>query len=316
MEIKEKMLVTSSPHMRSETTVSREMLDVIIALVPAGLAGVYFFGIRALFIMAASVITCVLAEIAANKVMKRKSTITDLSAVVTGLLLAYNVPVTMPIWQIVLGALFAIVVAKQFFGGIGQNIVNPALAARAFLMASWTSSMTNFVAPGGGVNAISAATVLSGGDKPALFDMFIGNMGGCIGEVSTLAIIIGGIYLIARKVIDFKIPVIYILTTAVLLVVFNKSADGLLEQLLSGGLFLGAFFMATDYVTIPVTPNGRIIFALGCGILTAIIRVFGGYPEGVSYAILLMNLMVPLIESKTKPKVFGVTLPKKGAKNE
>ncbi|MDO4673151.1 MAG: RnfABCDGE type electron transport complex subunit D, partial [Porphyromonadaceae bacterium] len=163
---------------------------------------------------------------------------------------------------------------------------------------------------------IAQATPLSGGVQPSLMDMFIGNMGGCIGEVSSLAIILGGIYLIIRKVIDPKIPLVYIATTAVLLVVFNKSVDGILEQLLSGGLMLGAFFMATDYVTIPVTPNGKVIFALGCGLLTAIIRVFGGYPEGVSYAILLMNLTVPLIEDLTKPKVFGVDYSKKEGKNE
>lgn len=315
MEYKEKLLVTSSPHMRSDRTVSKEMLDVIIALIPTGIAGAYFFKGRALIIMATCIISCVLAEFLCNKAMKRESTIGDLSAVVTGLLLSYNVTVTMPIWQMVLGSFFAIVVAKQFFGGIGQNIVNPALAARAFLMASWSSSMTYFVAPGG-VSAIASATPLSGGKQPALMDMFIGNMGGCIGEVSTLAIILGGIYLIYRKVIDPKVPLIYIATIAILLVVFNKSANNLLEQLLSGGLFLGAFFMATDYVTIPVTPKGRVIFAVGCGFLTAIIRVFGGYPEGVSYAILLMNLTVPLIEEKIRPKVFGVDYSKKEGKDE
>lgn len=315
MELKDKLLVTSSPHMRSDRTISKEMLDVIIALIPTGLVGAYYFGLKALIIIATCVISCVVAEILCNKAMKRQSTIKDLSAVVTGILLAYNVTVTMPIWQMVLGSFFAIVVAKQFFGGIGQNIVNPALAARAFLMASWSKTMTYYVAPGN-VSAVASATPLSGGKQPALIDMFIGNMGGCIGEVSTLAIIIGGIYLIYRKVIDAKVPLIYILTTAVLLVAFNKSIDGILEQLLSGGLFLGAFFMATDYVTIPVTPNGRIIFAVGCGFLTAIIRVFGGYPEGVSYAILLMNLTVPLIEEKTIPKVFGVDYSKKEAKNE
>lgn len=315
MELQDKLLVTSSPHMRSERTVSKEMLDVIIALIPTGLAGVYFFGLRALLIIGVCIVSSVLAEILCNKAMKRESTIEDLSAVVTGLLLAYNVPSTMPIWQMVIGSFFAIVVAKQFFGGIGQNIVNPALAGRAFLMASWSGSMSYFTAPGN-VSAIAAATPMSGGDKPALMDMFLGNMGGCIGEVSTLAIILGGIYLIYRKVIDPKVPLIYIATTAILLAIFNKSANGLLEQLLSGGLFLGAFFMATDYVTIPVTPKGRVIFAIGCGLLTAIIRVFGGYPEGVSYAILLMNLTVPLIEEKTQPKVFGVDYSEKEGENE
>ena len=283
MEAK-KLLVSSSPHMRSERTVTKEMLDVIIALIPTGLAGVYFFGMKALVLMIASVASCVIAEFISNKVMKRQSSINDLSAIVTGLLLAYNIPVTMPVWQTVIGAVFAIVICKQFFGGIGQNIVNPALGARA------------------------------GGEKPALLDMFIGNMGGCIGEVSTLAILIGAAYLIIRKVISIRIPAVYILTTAILLMVFNKSVDGIIEQLLSGGLMLGAFFMATDYTTSPVTKKGEIIFAFGCGLITSLIRVFGGYPEGVSYSILLMNLLVPLIDSKTMPKVFGVA--SKGAKDE
>ena len=312
MEAK-KLLVSSSPHMRSERTVTKEMLDVIIALIPTGLVGVYYFGTKALALIIASVLSCIIAEFISNKVMKRDTSINDLSAVVTGLLLAYNIPVTMPIWQTVIGTAFAIVICKQFFGGIGQNIVNPALGARAFLLASWSKNMSNYVAPGK-VSAVSAATVLSGGDKPALLDMFIGNMGGCIGEVSTLAILIGAAYLVIRKVISLRIPVVYILTTAVLLMIFNKSVDGILEQLLSGGLMLGAFFMATDYTTSPVTKKGEIIFAFGCGLITSLIRVFGGYPEGVSYSILLMNLLVPLIDSKTMPKVFGVS--NKGAKDE
>ena len=312
MEAK-KLLVSSSPHMRSERTVTKEMLDVIIALIPTGLAGIYFFGMKALILMIASVASCVIAEFISNKVMKRQSSINDLSAIVTGLLLAYNIPVTMPVWQTVIGSAFAIVICKQFFGGIGQNIVNPALGARAFLLASWSKNMSNYVAPGK-VSAVSAATVLSGGQKPALLDMFIGNMGGCIGEVSTIAILIGAAYLVIRKVISLRIPAVYILTTAILLMVFNKSIDGIIEQLLSGGLMLGAFFMATDYTTSPVTKKGEIIFAFGCGLITSLIRVFGGYPEGVSYSILLMNLLVPLIDSKTMPKVFGVA--SKGAKDE
>ena len=313
MEAKNKLLVSSSPHMRSERTVTKEMLDVIIALIPTGLSGVYFFGIKALALILTSVISCIIAEIISNKFMKRQSTIKDLSAIVTGLLLAYNIPVTMPIWQTVIGAVFAIVICKQFFGGIGQNIVNPALGARAFLLASWSKNMSNYVLPGK-VSAVSAATVLSGGEKPALIDMFMGNMGGCIGEVSTIAILIGATYLVFRKVISLRIPLVYILTTAILLIIFNKSFDGIIEQLLSGGLMLGAFFMATDYTTSPVTKKGEIVFAFGCGLITSLIRVFGGYPEGVSYSILLMNLLVPLIDSRTMPKVFGVA--KKGAKNE
>ena len=200
----------------------------------------------------------------------------------------------------------------MFASGVGRN-GNQTLGARAFLLASWSKNMSNYVAPGK-VSAVSAATVLSGGQKPALLDMFIGNMGGCIGEVSTIALLIGAAYLVFRKVISLRIPAVYILTTAILLMVFNKSVDGILEQLLSGGLMLGAFFMATDYTTSPVTKKGEIIFAFGCGLITSLIRVFGGYPEGVSYSILLMNLLVPLIDSKTMPKVFGVA--NKGAKDE
>lgn len=318
--MEEKLLVTSSPHFRSERTVRKEMGDVIIALLPTFLVGVYFFGIRALLLTAISVLSCVIFEFITNKMMKREVTITDLSAVVTGMLLAFNIPVSLPIWQLVLGAFFAIVVCKQIFGGLGQNIVNPALGARAFLLASWPKAMSNFTLPTPKsmdiqASATTSATVLSGGNVPSLWDMFIGNMPGCIGEVSALALLIGAIYLLLRKVINLRIPLAYILTASVLLVLFKKDLNQLPVQLLSGGLMLGAFFMATDYTTTPVTPRGEIIFGVGCGILTAIIRVFGGYPEGVSYSILLMNLCVPLIEKFTKPNVFGVKKVRKEVKN-
>ncbi|MDO4595140.1 MAG: RnfABCDGE type electron transport complex subunit D [Tissierellia bacterium] len=320
MENTQKLLVTSSPHFRSERTVRKEMLDVIIALIPSLIAGTYFFGLRALLLTIISVLSCVIFEFISTKVMKRKTTIGDLSAIVTGILLAFNIPVSLPIWQLILGSFFAIVVCKQLFGGLGQNIVNPALGARAFLLASWPSSMSNFVAPTPGsfdiqASATTSATVLSGGNYPSLLDMFLGNMGGCIGEVSALALLIGAAYLLIRKVINLRIPLCYILTAAILLTIFKQDISQTLPQILSGGLILGAFFMATDYTTTPVTPKGEILFAIGCGILTSVFRVFGGYPEGVSYSILLMNLCVPLIEKVTKPDVFGVAK-KKEAKNE
>ncbi len=231
----------------------------------------------------------------------------------------------MPVWQIVIGAMFAIVVAKMFFGGIGQNIVNPALAARAFLMASWSETMTSFVPPQRvatlktvkDVSMVSGATPLSDPNSFSTMDLFLGNIPGCLGEVSALAILIGACYLIVRKVIHVRIPLTYILTATVLLGIFGP--DGFaasLRNILSGGLLLGAFFMATDYTTTPMTIKGQYVFAIGAGILTAIIRVWGGYPEGVSYSILLMNLVVPIIEAHTRPKTFGKVEAKKGKENE
>lgn len=324
------LLVTASPHVRSKNTVSRDMLDVIIALIPAGLVGVYFFGYRALVLILASVITCVLAETVFNKAVKKENTVKDLSAVVTGLLLAYNVPFTLPVWQLVIGAMFAIIVCKMFFGGIGQNIVNPALAARAFLMASWSDTMTKFVPANrvatlktvSDVSMVTQATPLSSPETYNMMDLFLGNIPGCIGEISTLALLIGACYLLIRKVIHIRIPGTYIVATVVFLAIFGAifkvevSADYLLRNILSGGLILGAFFMATDYTTAPMTIKGQYVFACGCGLLTAIIRVKGGYPEGVSYSILLMNLLVPVIEEHTRARIFGKPKVKKGAKNE
>ncbi|WP_306484100.1 RnfABCDGE type electron transport complex subunit D [Anaerococcus sp.] len=325
MENTKQLLVTASPHVRSNRTVKKDMLDVIIALIPAGIASVYYFGYRALILILASVLTCVLSEYIFNKVTKRNQSIKDLSAVVTGILLAYNVPFTLPVWQMVIGAMFAIIVAKMFFGGIGQNIVNPALAARAFLMASWSETMTNFVPPQRvatlktvkDVSMVSGATPLSDPASFSAMDLFLGNIPGCLGEVSALAILIGACYLIVRKVIHVRIPLTYILTATVLLGIFG--ADGFaasLRNILSGGLLLGAFFMATDYTTTPMTIKGQYVFAIGAGILTAIIRVWGGYPEGVSYSILLMNLVVPIIEAHTRSKTFGKVEAKKGKENE
>lgn len=324
MENTKKLLVTASPHVRSNRTVKKDMLDVIIALIPAGIASVYFFGYRALVLILASVLTCVLSEYIFNKVTKRKQSIKDLSAVVTGLLLAYNVPFTLPVWQMVIGAMFAIIVAKMFFGGIGQNIVNPALAARAFLMASWSSTMTQFVPPHRvatlksvkDVSMLTGATPLMDPKSYSTMDLFLGNIPGCLGEVSSLAILIGACYLLVRKVIHIRIPLTYILTSVVLIGIFGEGFQNSLTTVLSGGMLLGAFFMATDYTTTPVTIKGQYVFAIGAGILTAVIRVFGGYPEGVSYSILLMNLVVPIIEAYTKPKTFGKSKAKKGVDNE
>lgn len=306
----EALIVSSSPHLRSNETVQKTMLDVIIAMVPAMIASVYFFGFRAASVILTGVISAVVAEWISEKLMKRENTISDLSAVVTGILLAFNVPANMPLYMVAFGSIFAIVVVKQLFGGLGNNFVNPALAGRAVLMASWTKEIANnFITPG--VDAVATSTPLQTGEMLPLWDMFIGKMPGCLGEVSALALIIGGIYLIARRVISWRIPVIYIGTTAVLLAAFGYS-NVVLEQLCAGGLMLGAFFMATDYTTSPISPKGQVVFAIGCGLMTALIRAYGGYPEGVSYSILLMNIATPLIERYTQPKVFGTQ--KKGAK--
>lgn len=326
MENNKQLLVTASPHIRSKRTVANDMLDVIIALIPAGAVSVYYFGYRALVLILASVITCVLAETIFNKCLKKENTIKDLSAVVTGILLAYNVPFTLPVWQLVIGAIFAIIICKMLYGGIGQNIVNPALGARAFLMASWSSTMTNFVPTErvatlktiSDVSMVSAATPLSDPKAYTIMDLFIGHVPGCLGEISAVALLIGACYLLFRKVIHIRIPLAFILTTTIMLAIFGEKVDMdyILKNILSGGLILGAFFMATDYTTAPITPKGQIVFGIGCGFITAVIRLWGGYPEGVSYSILLMNLLVPVIEKHTRDRIFGKAKAKKGAKNE
>ena len=296
------LVVSATPHIRSSITNSKIMLDVIIALIPALIAGVYFFGIRALLMVLISVGTAVLSEYVFQKITKRPITVMDFSAVVTGILLAFNVPSSLPYYMIIFGSIFAIIVVKQLFGGLGSNFMNPALAARAALMASWPKEMASFVAPG--PDAVTIATPLSGGEV-SLMDAFIGNMPGTIGEVSAICLLIGAAYLIIRKIINIRIPLVYILSTALFLLLFGTPANELLNQVLYGGLLLGALFMATDYVTAPVSKNGQIIFALGCGLITAAIRVFGALPEGVSYSILVMNVASPLIEKLTTPKVYG-----------
>ena len=319
----EMLTVSPSPHIKSPDTTATVMFDVILALIPAFIWGTYVFGIRALAVMAVSVIACVGFEAAAQFLLHRPVTIRDLSAVVTGLLLAMNLPVSIPLWMPVIGAFFAIVVVKQLFGGIGKNFVNPALAARVFLF-SWASEMTAFSADGERVT--SFAPVLAEGDIVAsatplaslktgtipsetIFDMFLGNHAGCIGEVSSLLLLAGGIFLLVQRVITWHIPVAYIGTVAALTFLFPQydgmPVEFMLYELLAGGLMLGAFFMATDYATSPVTPAGRLIFGVGCGLITVLIRFFGTYPEGVSFSILVMNLLVWYIDKATMPRRFG-----------
>ncbi len=319
-----KLVVSASPHLRTKDTTTGIMLDVIIALIPALIAAVAIFGPRVLAVTATTVITAVLSEFVARKVMKRHNTIGDLSAVVTGLILAFNLPVSIPLWMAAIGSFFAIVVIKQFFGGIGQNFANPAIAARIILLISFGQAMGNWTAPlSWKTDAVSTATPLAiiGGESaealPSLLDMFLGIRGGCIGETCSLALIVGGIYLIAKKVISPKIPLAYIGTVAVIMLIAGKfDLEFLAYQLMGGGLLLGAFFMATDYSTSPIKSNAKIVFGIGCGLLTCVIRLFASLPEGVSFAILIMNLLVPHIETIMAPKPFGTVKEKKSKGKE
>lgn len=310
VEINEKNLpkldIYAYPYIKDNVTTAKLMLDVIIALIPAIIGSVYFFGMNALFLVAISVVSCVGFEYLMQTVMKKRIQIGDLSAVVTGILLAMNIPAGAPLWLPIFGAFFAIVIIKESFGGIGFNFINPALGARAMLMASWGSEMTAYISP----DSLSGATPLQvikagNGMLPSIADMAMGNIGGVLGETSAILLLIGGLYLIIKKVIDWKIPVLYIVTTGILLPLFGVNFELIPYELLGGGLFLGAFFMATDYTTTPDTQLGGMIFAVGCGLITALIRVFGSYPEGVSYAILIMNVFTPVIDKHIQPKVFG-----------
>lgn len=308
-----KLIVSSSPHLRSGATTQKIMLDVIIALIPAAVASCILFGWKALMLIAVCVFSCVLCEYICRKVMKRSNTVGDLSAVVTGLLLAFNLPANLNPLMAVFGSIVAIVVVKQMFGGIGQNFVNPALTARIVLMGSFPASMSgsNWLIPfwyKASSDAITSATPLGlmaegkTEQLPTYLNMFLGAHGGCLGETCALALLLGGVYLVLRKVISPVIPLCYIGTVALFSLILGRDV---LFDLLSGGLFLGAIFMATDYTTSPIHFKGRIVFAVGCGILTMLIRVYGSLPEGVSYSIMLMNIMVPLIERATQPKPFG-----------
>ena len=308
----EKLIVSSSPHILDNDTTRNIMLDVIIALLPATVAALYYFKTNAAIIILLSVLSAVVSEAVYQKATNQPVTINDLSAVVTGLLLAFNLPASAPWWMPIFGSAFAIIIVKQFFGGVGQNFMNPALAARIFLMISYTGRMTSWVSPG--VDAMSTATPLDfvkgvnhvPSGAPKLVDMLFGNTGGSLGETSAILLILGGIYMVYRGVISIKIPAIYISTVAIATLLFgNFDINFMMYHLLAGGLMLGAFFMATDYASAPITPKGRIIFALGCGILTSVFRLYGGYPEGVGFSILLMNIASPLIEKYTKPRVFG-----------
>ncbi len=306
LQLDDMLTVSQAPHIRSTRTVKSIMLDVIIALTPAMIGSIYFYGINAIKLILVTVASAVAFEFGIQKLLKRETRIGDLSAVVTGILLAFNLPAQAPWWVAVFGAGFAIIIVKELFGGIGSNFMNPALAARAALVASWPAIMSTYINPDGMSSATPLAILKSGaGSLPSIQRMLIGDIGGSIGETSAILLLIGAAYLIVRKVIDWKIPAIYIVTTVVMLLLLGVDAGNLVYHILGGGLILGAFFMATDYSSTPVTPIGRIIFAFGCGLLTALIRVKGGMPEGVSYSILIMNVASPVIEKWTKPRVFG-----------
>ena len=307
--------VSSSPHVRFKDTTDRIMLYVVIALLPASLFGIYNFGFSALLLIIVTIASCVVSEYLFDKVTKRKNTIRDLSAVVTGLLLALNLPPTLPWWMAVLGGAFAIVVVKCLFGGLGQNFMNPALGARCFLLISFTGPMTTFANSryyiSQGMDAVSSATplaALKAGESVNTMDMLIGRIPGTIGETSVIAILIGAIFLILMEVIDLRIPGTYIVTFVIFVLLFGGHGfdwNYVVAQLCGGGIMLGAFFMATDYVTSPITPVGKIIYGIALGILTGLFRIFGASAEGVSYAIIFGNLLVPLIERITIPRPFG-----------
>jgi len=320
-EQQELAIVSTSPHVKSPRTTRGIMLDVCLALLPALAAAVWLFGARALAVTAVSVISCVGFEALMRLIMKKQQTVGDLSAVVTGLLLAFCLPSTLPLWMIPIGALAAIVVVKEMFGGIGRNFANPAITGRIVLMLSFTTQMTAWTAPGRGADAVASATPLqsmaadavasatsaAGGEiLPGLWDMFIGRHAGSLGETCALALLLGGIYLAVRKVITPLIPLCFLGTVALFsLFAGHFDLSFVAYQLLGGGLVLGAIFMATDYSTSPAYWKGKIVFAVGCGLITCLIRFYGNMPEGVSFAILLMNLFAPLIERVCAPKPFG-----------
>lgn len=313
-----RLFVCSSPHLRDDVTTQRIMLDVIIALLPATAAGILFFGLRSALIIIATIAASVLTEYLMRKGLKREQTISDLSAVVTGLLLALNLPPSIPVWIAIVGAVIATGLIKQLFGGLGQNFMNPALGARVILVVAWARHMTTWTEPF--VDAVATATPLSlldavttatpfgGSYQYSYMDLFLGNTPGCIGETSALAILLGFVYLLFRRVITWHIPVVYVGSVAALTWILGP--EGILTgdplyHVLSGGLLLGAVFMATDYVTCPMTKKGCVIYAIGCGVLTVLFRLYGNMPEGVSFAIILMNIVTPLIDRYSIPVAFG-----------
>lgn len=301
--------VSESPHVREQSTTKAIMRDVVIALLPILAFGVYHFGLDALKVIVIGVVTCVVCELLFELIAKKPITVFDYSAVVTGLILAINLPATVSWWMPVIGGAFAIIAVKMLFGGLGQNFMNPALAARCFLLISFTSRMNDFAVDG--VSSATPLAVLKAGGDVDLLTLFLGYHGGCIGEVSALAILIGGLYLIVKKVISVRIPLTYILSTLVFVFLINVISGNdvtvtyMVGQLLSGGLLIGAFFMATDYATSPITSKGQIIYGVILGLMTALFRVLGSTAEGVSYAIIIGNLLVPIIEKITIPKPFG-----------
>lgn len=299
-----KFKLSAAPHIRIKKDTQSVMLDVIVAMLPALAASVYFFGLRALLLVLVCVAACMLSEFVAQKLLGKKVRVRDLSAAVTGILLAFNLPVEYPFWMAIVGSIFAIIVVKELFGGIGQNFLNPALAARVFLMVTWPAQIGTFT-----VDGVASATPL-GGMPASLMDLFIGNIPGTIGEVSKLALLIGLIYLLYRRVISIRMPLIYTLACAVFLYLFQYDLADTLYQVLSGGIILAAVFMVTDYSSSPMSKQGQLVYAIGAALLTVVIRVYGGYPEGVSFAILIMNVCVPTIDKYIRPTVFGMGVKK------
>lgn len=306
------LIVSSSPHLHSPDNVPAAMRDVLIALIPALLVAVYYFRLPAVMVILACVVSAYVAELVCLKMMKKDSATKEYSAVVTGLLLAFCLPPTLPVWMAMLGSVFAIVIAKHLFGGLGHNIFNPALIGRAFLLASFPVAMTTWVSPIDGVTTASPLGIMkeaAGQQLPSISDLLLGNVSGSLGETSALALLIGGLYLLYKKHIDWRIPGSYLGTvfvlTSIIAAIKGYGMEFPVFHLFAGGLFLGAFFMATDWVTSPVTKLGRIIFGVGAGLLVVVIRLKGGYPEGVCYSILLMNVVTPLIDRYTKARVFG-----------
>lgn len=320
--------VSSSPHIKAKVTTQSIMKDVIIAMIPAAVFGCFnfgklfgtYYGIRSAMLILITVAACVLSEYVYEKITKRESTIYDLSAVVTGVILALNLPCTFPFWKAVLGGVFAIIIVKQLFGGLGQNFMNPALGARCFLVLSFAGNMTAFYPDKfkviDGVSQATPLTAMKGGEEVDLLSMFLGIHAGTIGETCIVALLVGALYLVAKKIIDLRIPLTYIAVFSVCIMLFNGTADleFLAKHICGGGLVFGAFFMATDYATSPMTKAGRYVYGICLGIVTAIFRTFGNTAEGVSFAIIFCNLLVPLIEKWTIPKAFGITRVKKEAK--
>lgn len=329
MDDNRKLTVTASPHAHSSETTTGIMLDVIFALLPAAVVSVIYFGIKAFSVIATTVLSCVLFEYLSRKILKRSNTLGDLSAVVTGLILAFNLPSTIPLWMAVIGSFIAIVIVKQMFGGIGMNFVNPAITARIILMSSFPVAMSTWVQPlvtkSSGNDAVTSAspmallanvcnktTTLDEAGLPSLKDMFLGLRPGCLGEVCAAALIAGFVFLVIRKVISPIIPLCFVGTVAVFMLIASKGDFTFVAyEILGGGLLLGAIFMATDYTTSPINRKGKVVFAIGCGLITCVIRYFGTLPEGVSFSIIIMNILVPHIENLTAPKPFGTEKEKK-----